>query len=278
LLGPILVIVIYFLTRELTSDNKLALMAAFVTSVSFHVLIGIYAGFYANLIALIFGYSGLVFLLRFLKRSGVVNLILFSGLTALLLFAHLYTWTVLTVAIFAFLIIMLRSSKFPKTRIFALIIVISLLVILDMGKMHFLGSLSGVQRDIEVAAQTRFGLDQFASKWTNLDLSMHLILGGLFGNFIIFFMGLYWLYRSNWRDPTSTLIMVFLSVGLLPFLFGDAAIQTRVYYNIPFEIPAGIALGYLMKKPSKILLPLSICIWLVSIALITVVNFYQVPI
>src|SRR5919198_919950 len=48
ILAPLLVLVVYFLTRELTSDDVTSLFASFLTAVSFQVLIGIYAGFYAN--------------------------------------------------------------------------------------------------------------------------------------------------------------------------------------------------------------------------------------
>src|SRR5690606_30103990 len=53
ILAPSLVIVSYFLTRELTRNDNTSLLAAFLTSISFHILIGIYAGFYANWLALI---------------------------------------------------------------------------------------------------------------------------------------------------------------------------------------------------------------------------------
>ena len=54
ILGPALVLVIYFLTRELTSNETASLFAAFLTGLGyFQVSIGIYAGFYANWIALV---------------------------------------------------------------------------------------------------------------------------------------------------------------------------------------------------------------------------------
>ena len=70
ILGPALVLATYFLTRELFSNETTSLIAAFLTAgMSFHILVGIYAGLYANWIALIFGYLSLIFLFRYLKKS-----------------------------------------------------------------------------------------------------------------------------------------------------------------------------------------------------------------
>ena len=53
ILAPILVLVIYFPTRELTNSTLGPLFSSFITAVSFQVMIGTYAGFYSTWIALI---------------------------------------------------------------------------------------------------------------------------------------------------------------------------------------------------------------------------------
>ena len=83
ILGPALVLVIYLLTRELTSNDITSLLASFLTAISFQTLIGIYAGFYANWLALIIGYMSFVFLIRFLKKPSKLNLISYSILIVL---------------------------------------------------------------------------------------------------------------------------------------------------------------------------------------------------
>ena len=70
-LGPALVLVVYFLTREMTSNDLISVLAAFLTAVSFHVLTGIYAGLYANWFALIIGFLSFMFLFKFLKRPSI---------------------------------------------------------------------------------------------------------------------------------------------------------------------------------------------------------------
>jgi hypothetical protein len=107
-------------------------------------------------------------------------------------------------------------------------------------------------------------------------------LGGQFSNFIILGLGLYWLYRSNWREPSTIFLMIFLSIGIFSFMFGNWEIQTRVFYDIPFQIPAGIGLALILNEArrttaaSPLLFLLPICIWLLAMSLRSVFNFYYI--
>jgi hypothetical protein len=74
ILGPALVLATYFLTREITSNDTISLLAAFMTAMSFQVLNGIYSGIYANWFALIIGYFSFVFLFRFFEGIRQIKL------------------------------------------------------------------------------------------------------------------------------------------------------------------------------------------------------------
>src|SRR5438105_10005249 len=102
-LGPALVLAIFSLTREMTSNDTISILAAFMTAISFQVLIGIYAGYYANWFALIIGYVSFVFLFKFLKRPSKLNFIIYAILVILLLLSHVYTWAMVAVVTVVFL-------------------------------------------------------------------------------------------------------------------------------------------------------------------------------
>jgi hypothetical protein len=110
-----------------------------------------------------------------------------------------------------------------------------------------------------------------------LDRAIHIFVGGLFSNFIIFALCIYWLYRTCWREQSTIFLMAFLSVGLFPLLFGNWVAQSRVFYDIPFQIPAAIAFYSIMKKSHGTLLILPICIWLLAMSIRAVSNFYYIP-
>jgi hypothetical protein len=274
ILGPLLVLVVFFLTRELTSNEKQALLASFLTSISFQVTVGIYAGFYANWFGLIIGYLSFVFLLRSLRySSNKLNLAMFSMLLIALLFTHVHTWSVIVVVMSVFLIIMIKAKHYYKKRIVLLFIILSSSVVLDIVKTSITGSMTGIEKDMEFAKATGTGLEQFIVRWSNLTRSVYSFLGGQFGNFIIFSLGLYWLFQSNTRDISSVFLMIFLSTGLIAFLIGDYRVQARIFYDIPFQIPAAIALSWLRKSVTTSLISIPICIWLIGLMIRSVSNF-----
>jgi hypothetical protein len=288
ILGPGIVLAFYFLTVELTRNEKIALIAAFLAAISYHTLVGIYAGFYANWLALIVGYISIAFLFRYLRTGRVSDIILFSGLLIGVLLLHVYTWTVLTAVAGIFLVVMLliiqnnknknnNSNDFTKKRRMIIWLLLATLVSIgiDIAKVSLTGSSGGLERDIEVA-QTRLGTEQFNYWFLILHSTMHHGFGGVFSNFIILLLGLFWVLKSNMRDPSTIFLMIFLSAGLVPLFFGSSWLQVRVLYDIPFEIPAAIALYYISTRSGSMLVTLGACTWLVAVSLVTVMNYYFV--
>jgi hypothetical protein len=293
-LGPGTVLAFYVLTLTLTRNEKIALIAAFFGAVSFHTLIGIYAGFYANWLALIVGYISIAFLFRYLRSGRLSDIFVFSTLLIGVLFIHIYTWTVLAAVSGTFLVAMLLvaiwkknkkkkadsnsnvPSLFIKRRIIWLLIAILLSIVIDITKVVLIGSSGGVERDIQVA-QTNLGIEHLSMRWSILNATMHDSLGGIFSNFIILLLGLFWVLKSNVREPGTLFLIIFLSAGIVPLIFGLWVLQTRVLYDIPFEIPAAIALYYISTRSGNRLATIAVaCTWLVAISLVTVMNYYLV--
>jgi hypothetical protein len=278
ILGPALVLVIYFLTRQLTSNDTASLFSSFLTAISFQPLIGIYAGIYANWFALIIGYLSFVFLFRSLKRpveNNKSDLIIFGTLLILLLFSHLYTWSILVIISAIFLFTMLKLKRYSRRNIMLLLLIVLSCVVVDLFKTIAIGSAGGFEKDIEVAQVTGIGPEQFSQRFSNLMITIYTYVGGQFSNFIIFGLGLYWLLRSNLADASTIFLIICLSVGLFPFLLGNYIIQVRVFYDIPFQIPAAIALSSIWRRTAIPVLP--ICIFLLNATIMAVSNFYLIP-
>jgi hypothetical protein len=276
-LGPALVVVVFFLTRELTSKNDtVSLLASFITAVSFHMLVGIYTGYYANWLALVVGYASCIFLFRSLKEQTKRNLVIYSVLLITLLFTHTYTWMLLTLVVGIFLAVMLRLKYYRRNVIIILFLVIMSSVIVDLIRIAILGSSTGIEQDIQ-KIQGKARLSEFMRAWENLSRGIYVYAGGQLSNFIIYALVLYWLFRSNLRDPSAVFLMIFLSVGIIPFFLGDHSFQNRVFYNIPFQIPAAISLATIIKNKEydrNTIILFSICVWIVALSFRSVSNFY----
>jgi hypothetical protein len=168
------------------------------------------------------------------------------------------------------------SNPFTKRRIIWLLLAILVSIAVDITKVLLIGSSGGVEQDIQLA-QTNLGIEQFNMRWLILNTTMHDSLGGVLSNFIILLLGLFWVLKSNMRDPGTVFLMIFLSAGLVPLYIGSWTLQVRVLYDIPFEIPAAIALYYISTRSgSSRLVTLAACTWLVAVSLVTVMNYYFV--
>ena len=110
-------------------------LLAFLTGIGyFQVSIGIYAGFYANWIALILGYSSLIFFFRFLRTSSKISLSYFLFFLLTTLFSHAYTWSVLIIVMGIFLGVSFLFNSYPRKRIILLLLVVLSSVVIDVVK------------------------------------------------------------------------------------------------------------------------------------------------
>jgi len=272
ILSPVLVMIVFFLTRELTSNDTVALLASFLTAISFQPLIGIYSGLYANWLALIVGYASLIFLLRFLKRPTGINYLVFSVLLFLMMFSHAITWTVLTLFVGIFLIVSWRFKMFERKTIGLVFLIIVASIAFDVGKSIMTESQGGIERDVSIASSSA-SYGNLSMIWNNLMQTSLVYSGGIFGNFLILSLCIYWLFRSNFREMPNLFIAIFLSIGIVPILLGDELIQSRVLYNISFQIPAAIGLAYLANQQRGTLLVIAISIWILTMSLQNITNF-----
>jgi hypothetical protein len=146
-------------------------------------------------------------------------------------------------------------------------------LIIDLGRMEIMGTSGSLQLDMNVAGRQAVGIGQLTKLWSNLQNSTQIYLGGLFSNFIIIGLGLYWVFRSRLSEPSSVFLIIFLAVGFLPLFFAQWIVQSRVFYNIPFQIPSAIALAYIMNNPNGRLISLGSCLWLIAVSIKALFNF-----
>jgi len=277
LLGPLLILVVYLFTRELTSNDIISLIAAFLTAVSYQMLIGLYAGVYANWMSLIIGYLSLTFFIKYLKSGFKVYLFIYFALVIMTLLTHVYTWAIFTIITGILLVVLIKINLFERKRVVLLIIALSLSIVFDIARISLTGSSSSGVHDSISVFNFAFSVEKIANMWNNLFYMVQIYVGGIYSNFIIFALGLYWIIRSRLKDFVTIFILVFLSIGIIPILFGNDMIQARTLFEVPFQIPAAIAMFQIMRnvKGGNILV-VSICAWMFFIAVRTSFNLYLI--
>ena len=263
LYAPLLVLVTFYLTREITSNNKISIIASFLSAISFQTLIGIYSGFYANWLALILGYSAFGLLVRCLKWPSKFGITALGLLMIGLLFAHTYTWIIMISVAYVFLLVLQALNYYPRRHFLLLYLVLSSSVVVDVLKSSWTGSSTGIEVNVSVGAGHGFGIFQFSERLGTLAETVQTYYGGVFANIAILGLVMYWLIRSNPRELVNIFMMIFLSTALIPLFIGDYVLQSRVLYDIPFQIPAAISLYYIGKKNGK----------MISIALLLITGY-----
>ena len=269
---PVFILVVFFLTKELFSNDIAALFAAFLSGTSFHLLVGMYAGLYANWLALIVGYFAIILFFKYLKGSNRIFGISFFIAIIVLLFAHSYTWAIITTVLVIFGAYLLKAGNNRK-RIFILLSAIAISIVLDIVRLYITGTSSGIQQTINIF-NYGISLDEFYQSWENLTFAAQIYVGGIFSNFIIYALGIYWSLRCNIKEPRNVFLFIFFSIGLIPIFIGNEVMQARLFYDIPFQIPAAIALTQITKTYGGKMMAFSLCMWMLFVSVRTLFNLY----
>jgi hypothetical protein len=206
------------------------------------------------------------------------------------LFFHVYTCTVLAAVTVIFLIAMLlvrknnnskknsnNNNNHLRRRRIIWLLVFGLLpsIVVDLTRISLTGSTGGLEQDIEIA-QRALGLEQFNLRWQILNVTMYDTFAAVLSHFVILVLGLVWVIKSNLREHSTVYLMIFLSAGLVALFFGNWQVQARVFYDMPFEIPAAIALYYISTRLGSMLVPAAACTWIIAMSLFTVMNYYLI--
>ena len=261
----------------MTSNRKISYLASFFSMFSFQTLIGIYAGFYANWIALIIGFLMLFFLFRFLRSHTRKSLLFYSILFVVLLFFHAYTWTILTTVTFVFLIAMLIRKRYHRMAIGIALIVLSSTIIIDISKDFILGSSGGVRENLKPVNEF-ISYNYLSIFEQNLIRAVLITHGGIVGNGVILSLVLLWaIFLTNLKEPKDVFLLLFFSIMSIPLLIGSYFVQIRILYDIPFQIPFAICFSYIYSMTRNPTILGSITLVIIAVSIRDLTNFNFIP-
>jgi hypothetical protein len=278
ILSPLLAIIIYFLTFEITKNKKFSLMASCLTIFSSQISMGIYSGFYSNWLAIIIGYTASIFFIRYWRTNQLRHIMVFGIFLMVLSFTHLYTW-LFFVVLFGLSIVLLTKDQYQvfitKTgMIIVLVILFSIIGFIVPWIMN--GNITGFHNFVDLQTNDFKGFS-----WSFLNLFNFVILvshGGLFSNIMFPILCLIFLvtYKKYYYMRYSIFLFSFLALGILTVFLGEIEFKTRILYNIPFQIPAAIGLVILYDRSKSKLLLVNCILLVASYTLYSLSNLYLV--
>ncbi|WP_458719152.1 hypothetical protein [Candidatus Nitrosocosmicus sp. R] len=279
ILSPLLVLSVYYLVREFTNNQIVSLIAAFLTTISPQILVGIYGGLLANWFALTLFYFSVYGILKYLKSSENKYLIILIILIILLRFTHVYSWIMMTPILIVFSIIYIIKDntidlkfRIRKAIIFSLVLFtpyllgnILLPLLVEVNQPNNLTDLNNIFDSLT--------FKNLSTSLESLTYSVMLQNGGITANGVILALCIGWIAYFYKFNTLTLFISVILILSIVPVFLGNNIFQSRILYNIPFQIPAAVTLYYIfrVKSAGKIAF-ISIVLCLVTITLRTVSN------
>jgi hypothetical protein len=241
LLAPLLSLSSYIFVRFGQGSERLAGLTALFTSTSFHITVGIWGGYYANMLGMIEAYLFLTCLLLFSKSPSTTRYGTMFALSIALFLTHPWTWILIATAslVFAFSVWKETGSSVHLKSIIGIIVCG---IILDVLKSSVFATRT-VAADLATKVPT---VGQVASFWTNLVDALLYTHGGLLGNWLVLGLGLLSVFELRFRDRFERLLILWVGVASVPFLLLDSYNQTRILYDLPISVLGSIALLFFL--------------------------------
>lgn len=251
ILAPLTTLTVFFFVKSFS--RYYASFAAFFTVFSFQVLSGIYAGFYANWMALILFYITMWMCVIFLeKRSKLIfALLIISSVSTL--FFHIYTWGVLLITLITFALIQapaaIKTKSWTSTRGLIMIsLVIVGNIVVDFTRIQILEVKGGLVKDVELLEELG-GWHDFQIRWSNLSYLFSVYLGGTMMNSIMLIFAVYasiFLIKKEGYFPKILLASVYGAA--IPIIFGNYNLQARVIFDLPVHVLAAIGFADILNR------------------------------
>ena len=292
LLAPLLVLASYLLVRHTVNSEdkyrvkKYAALCAVFAAFSIQVVVGQYAGLLANWIALVVSYFAFYSLIRAWEAKDRRQTLYFLGITfailTVIMLLHVYTWAhMLTVTLLfagSSYVLARKSVTSAKFKALFMLLVVCSAFGLDYVKaLYFSTPLVGEAGSVIIRNVQPEGVDN-ATRWDQLNFILQTYVGGFLSNPALFLLALIWIIRSDLTAGLNRLMFAMICMTVVPFVFGNAEFQTRVLYNIPYHIPALLALfgAKIQDKTLRYALILSIALFLATYAIRAMANLYLV--
>ncbi len=244
-LAPLLVVSSFLFVSLAHGDKHTAGLVGLMTAFSFQFTVGMWAGYYANWLALAESYVYLGILVRFSKSESKTNLIGISCLSVALLFTHPWTWDLMLLLSVVFMIERsITSHDFRPMRWTTLLVAIN--VAADSIKSFALGGYGGGRAGADIAT-TNLGLSQLVMFWPDVVQTFVQYYSMLLADAATLGLAVIAIWRfSVDRQGFTRLVVFWVALASLPFPFLESVLQSRIIYLLPVPVLAsGAMIGIL---------------------------------
>jgi hypothetical protein len=235
-LAPLLSLSTYIFVRFGQGSTRLAGLTALFTSTSFYLTVGMWGGYYANMLGMIEAYLFLTFLFLFSKSPSTARYGAMFALSIAVFLTHPWTWVLIITASLVFALSVWKETG-RSIHLRSIIGIITSGILLDLLKSSVFATRT-IAADLATKVPT---VGQVASFWTNLVDALLYTHGGLLGNWLILGLGLLSVFALRFRDRFERLLILWVGVASVPFTLLDSYHQARILYDLPIPVLGSIA-------------------------------------
>ncbi len=248
LLGPLLAFSCYAFVRAGRGNGEAATIAAIFGSISFNTTVGIWAGYYANWLAMILGYF---FLAVFLALQSVRRPIFYTAtllLSLAILLSHPWTWALFLTATIVFSATKWRSTRdLYAVKVAVLLVAVGLSV--DLARTLVSGG-STLGADLGTKGNVA-GIPSLLGFWPDLVNALTVLYDGLLGNFVLLTLaalGFVSVLARGVRSDFDRMLASWAGSSSIPFVFFNSFHQSRIIYDLPIPVLASLGLLLLLRR------------------------------
>src|SRR5437016_5666482 len=192
ILAPLLALSSYAFVRYGHGSANFAGLTALFTPLTFYIPVGLWGGYYANMLALVFAYLFLTLLLLFSKKPSATRYAAMFVLSVALFLTHPWTWVLIAAAGLAFAVSLWRETHLMiHLKSIAGIVIAG--VALDVLKSTLFATRT-VAADLATKLPTSADPSAF---WVNLVDGLLYTHSGLLASWIILGVGLFEIGRAH---------------------------------------------------------------------------------
>lgn len=241
ILNPILGLTTYFMVKTWTRNHDLSLISFLFSVVTFQIIVGMYGGFIANLMAIIVVNVFIMLVGKFIQTKNRTSYSLALVASITILFLHVYTWSFLIVSFGIFVSLSIWHERGISSITGLLLVLIATNIATDFIRAEMLLSTTGLEQDLRIA-ESAVGYREFELRWNNLFKAFVDFQGGFFTNFLLLLLALIWAFTVRLENAFERIIVSPLYGALLPIILGNFDLQTRVLFMIPLSLSAALGL------------------------------------
>jgi hypothetical protein len=253
-LGPLLLTALnacafYFLAAEVADSRLAGGLAGAFTALGMQTSVSLYAGIYANWLALPLGASATALYLKAAKTGRLLYLAPTYLLTTLCLVAHPWSGAVSTFILLLTSLLDVASSRLRNKRSTLVSSLTASMLGLTLAAGYLYAPFKAYARSVE-SLYPSFNPSNLNSLTFNLSFNMDYMVGGFMSAPILYvasLIGFSALSLEKGNSRSTRLISIWLAITITPILIAEQWLQWRLIYLTPTQLLPGLGVYYLTR-------------------------------